>query len=321
MTISKKALIIITILILASILSSCALQFLFEPVSGSYTTPLTPYTVIDTASPELLPDSSPIPSSPSVAQIEKILLWEQDGIEIYADSIVYGGYLGPELKISITNNSDKNIKVYVTDLNVNDYMLVVNNFRAEVLSNKKTVALLDLQEELLDEANIVSIAKIELKFEVDEVIERDGYIVIESNPTTLFTTETITIKTNYFDLVVQEKLDEGLVVYNQNDIRIVAKEFKLYTSYYSLLSFYIENNSASKIRITAKNVTIDDYMMNTYMSNYIIPGKMAIAHLRFTNSELEDAGITKVNKIEFILRIYSFDNDSSIETEIITLEF
>lgn len=313
----KKIVFLLILLVFISILTSCTIRFGFEPVKLNRSSPIYPNTVIESPYPSLLPNESPKPSMPLSAQIEEVLLWEQDGIEIYASSIIYGDYFGPQLKITIINNSAYYINVYDYDVSVNDYMTSYTYFNVKVLSGKKAVGYIDIYDSFLSTANIEYISKIELKFEVSKYNEEYIY---ESNPEMIFVTDAITIKTNYYGLFEQPKFNATNLIFDENNIRIFAEEF-YFDSMYSYLNLYIENNSSDKIVVRQKNASINNYMITGYLESAVVPGKMAIEALSFSTSDLENTGIDKIEHIELVFRIYNYTDESTYESETILINF
>ncbi|MFA7673594.1 MAG: hypothetical protein WCY62_07050 [Clostridia bacterium] len=274
-------------------------------------TPTPTPTPTPTATPT--PTPTPIPT-PAIAQIEKITIFERDGITIEAISLVYDTYYGPSLKLTISNSTEKNINVgaYYT-ISVNDYMMSNYFFSSTISPNKKSIETFYFPKSELEMAEIEIIKKIELIFEVQDA---DTY-------RTILITEPIILKTNLYDSVEQAKLDSGVIVYNENNIKIVAKYLDFSDSIWSNLIFYIENNSTHKISITEKNVSVNGFMMDTIlgMNVTLVNNKMAIASLELSRSKLMEAEITEITEMEFILEIRFDDTYERVETDIIKLSF
>ncbi|MDL2324027.1 hypothetical protein LJC61_02590 [Ruminococcaceae bacterium OttesenSCG-928-A16] len=149
--------------------------------------------------PQPTPESKPVQSAPaasvatpvesepvaSVAEVDATqVLVEQDGIKITYKGIATDGFIGPEVKVLVENDTEKAITVQVRDLSINGFV-VNTSMSADVPAGKKANDTISIFSSSLEENDIKpeEIKDIEFTF---HVFESDGW-------DTLFDTEIITI--------------------------------------------------------------------------------------------------------------------------------
>lgn len=90
---------------------------------------------------------------------------EQDGIKIQAKELVTDGQMGPELKVLIENDTDKDLTIQCRNSSVNGYM-VETMFSAEVAAVKKANDAITFLSSDLEENSITQIQDLELSFHI-----------------------------------------------------------------------------------------------------------------------------------------------------------
>ncbi len=244
-------------------------------------------------------------------KIEETVLLEQEGIKITALEIEDDGILGKNLILLLENNSDKKYTIYVDSMVVNDFM-ISDLFFGEVAAGKKAKEKVHILSESLKDSGINKIAKIELKFRVTE--ENSFESVLES--------DLISIETSEKDSVEDSKLDEGQVVLDQNNIKIIAKEIKPDSLFGAELPIYIENNSDKDISLYLEDVSVNGFMISSLFSSDVLSGKKALDNLTVMWDSLQENDIEEIEEIEFVVRVREKDKfDIILETEPIQLNF
>ena len=87
------------------------------------------------------------------------------------------------------------------------------------------------------------------------------------------------------------------------------------------IKFYIQNDTDKNITIRSENVTVNDFTMDMASFHANVENhKKANAIMELFSSELEENGITDINKIDFTIRCYEEDTYDDIwETDTITI--
>lgn len=244
--------------------------------------------------------------------IEQQVVFEQDGIIVTATGLDFDGFMGPEIKFLIENNTEKNLIVQDRNVSVNGYM-VDTSMSAEVLSGKKSNDSLTISSVSIDDCGIEDIAYIDFSLHIFNDDSWDDAI----------DTEMIHIDTSCADSYAQSYDDTGEIIYENNGIKVVAKGIweDLSLMGPSLL-VYAENNSDDEITIQSIDVSINGFMVETVFSCEIMPGKKAIDTITFMSSDIEENQIESIDEVEMSLHIFRTDDWETIEdTEPIKLEF
>lgn len=229
--------------------------------------------------------------------------------------ITYTGYQAEELfssaclKFTIENNSQKNINVSTLKLNVNGY--TITTFVSEdVPAGKKANMELNLYSTELEKNNIKTIGNIEFSLKC-----------VDDSYNELFTTDTITVT---FDEEAAKQTDDTSnyqLVHEQNGVQVfytgcedegaISKaEFK----------FLVVNNSEKNVRVSADNMSINDYAFSDLFYADCEAGKKTNETITLYDHEAEKNNIDKVDKLEFTLKCIDDNYHTLWETNPITIK-
>lgn len=255
--------------------------------------------------------STPVVSTSNNASITETVVFDANDIKVTAKALNYDGWMGPELVLLIENNSSQNITVQNRNASINGLM-IDPMLSADVAAGKKANETMTIMSSELEQAGIKTIKDIEFILHIfdtetwDEIVDSD-VIVISTDATDYVQT---------FD-------DSGVVAYDENGVKIVAKKLNSSDSFWGAdLYLYIENNTEQDITVQARDVSIDGFMIDPVFSSEIVHGKKAFDSLTFMESDLTDNGITDIKEIE--LKFHIFDTaswDTIKDTDIVTVSF
>lgn len=114
---------------------------------------------------------------------------------------------------------------------------------------------------------------------------------------------------------------EEQVLFDQDDIKITLKSLKDDSIFGPSLQVLVENNSEQSIIVQTRDSSVNDLMVETMFSANVAAGKKANDSITFMSSELEQAGISTIQNIEFKFYIFNADTWSEVlESEVITIE-
>jgi hypothetical protein len=229
--------------------------------------------------------------------IEPQVLLQQSGVTITAQEYVTDSFWGDGIRILTENQSGHNITVGCTALIVNDYM-ITDLFAVNVADGKKDQSVIYFLSSELKAAGIERIGKIEIYFHIYDSDSWDD----------LYNSGCITIQTSDYDNMDSTPDDMGQELYNANGIRIVGKEVDEDSFWGMAVLLYIENNSGRNIVVSCDDLSVNDYMMTPLFVSTVYNGKKAIDDITIFSSELEENGITYLERVEFTLQIR--DNDT-----------
>ncbi|MBQ8497604.1 MAG: hypothetical protein IJ489_09150 [Clostridia bacterium] len=95
------------------------------------------------------------------------------------------------------------------------------------------------------------------------------------------------------------------VIFDKNGIKVTAKGLNKDGFWGPEIKLLIENSSSESIGISAEHLSVNGMMMDNIFSEEIASGKKANSSISFYTSALEEADITIIKDIEFILNIYN----------------
>lgn len=237
------------------------------------------------------------------ATIENQELYNQNGIVITATELNMNGTWGPEIKVIVENNSEKNITVQTRNSSVNGFMTEIG-FSCDVAAGKKANDALTFTSSDLELCGIEKIANVEFSFNVFDSDTWDD----------ILSTDMITINTSANGSYEQTYDTSGDVLYESNGIRIISKGFSMDGIWGPELSLYIENNSGQNITVQATGTSINGFMIEPNMSDDVASGKVNLGGMTFFESDFESNGITDVETVETSFNIFNTESWEDIDS-------
>ena len=243
--------------------------------------------------------------------VAETVLYDVDGVKVTATGYEEG-WTGPEIKILVENNSDKNVLITSDSVSVNGYMMPFAALYAEVAAGKKANETLSLMSSELDRSGI------------DVLAELQFYLQIQNPETweTVATSELLTLTTSAAPYE-QPVDDSGDVLFDSNGIRIICKGLKQDIIWDGTVVFYMENNSGKEISIYAENVSVNGFMQDVGLWSDLRPGTKLIDGMSMIDlSDLEIESIDQIENIEFNLRVVDANTwEDIVTTDVLTLNF
>ena len=243
--------------------------------------------------------------------IAETVLYEANDIKVTATGYE-DGWMGPEVKILVENNSTKNVLVTAESVSVNGYMMPYASLYAEVAAGKKANESLSVMTSELDQAGIETVAEMQFYIKVSDADTWDS----------IASSDLLTLNTSAAGLE-QPVDDSGDVLYEADGIKVVCKGLKQDIIWDGTIVFYMENNSGKPITIYAENVSVDGFMEDASLWSDLRDGTRIVDGLSLMDlSDLELESIDDVKNIEFNLRIINSETwDEIVTTDVITLNF
>lgn len=243
--------------------------------------------------------------------VAETVLYDADGLVVTATGYEEG-WTGPEIKILVENNSDKNVLVTTTSVSANGYMMPYASLYAEVAAGKKANESLSLMSSELEQSGIETLA--ELQF----------YLQIQDPETweTVATSDLLTLTTSAAPYE-QPVDDAGDVLHDADGIKIVCKGLKQDIIWDGTVVFYMENNSGKAVSIYAENVSVNGFMQDVGLWSDLRDGTKLIDGMSMIDlSDLEIESIDEIKNIEFNLRVVDAETwEDIVTTDILTLNF
>lgn len=253
---------------------------------------------------------TPVSQSSISDDVSETVLLDEAGIKITAKSLDKSGWMGPELKLLIENNTDKNLTVQVRNASVNGYM-ISTSISEDVAAGKKANGEITFSNTSLKGAGISTFADMEFSFHI-----------IDDEWDTYLDTDMITVRTAAAETYTYTYDDSGVEIYNNNGIRIVSKGLNSGDIFGKGAVFYIHNGSDQPVKISDRDCSVNGFMLDPNLYIELMPGKHAVDDMDFWSSDLEENEIIDITDIEFSIHISNSDTwDTIDDSDPIVLRF
>ncbi len=244
--------------------------------------------------------------------VQESVIYDDGGIKVTVLSLDFRGWMGPELRFLIENNSEKAIMLQASDLVINGYM-INPIMSAEVEAGEKVNDELTVLNSDLESAGIETIQYFSFNLRV----------IDSADWAKSFNTDTIRIETDANPAFIQKVDDSGTVLVEQNGVRIIMKELLTEQEFWGAeLLLFIENNSGQDISVTVKDVTANGLAVNPLFYADVLSGTKAFAGLGFLENDLKENGIRDIREIELYFNVIDKNNFRTVfKTDKITITF
>jgi len=229
------------------------------------------------------------------------IVHDQDGVKVTIESLtIYTGLssYGAEMIIHVDNNSESSIItkfdwVYANDIRLDSAYLSIRNGSGT------------------NETGVAEFPRYELTERGIDVIGELVFVLEITNETdwTYQYTQPITIQSSVTENIKRPQLATQRFLFEQDDISIsLIDTTDRYIGSTITINLLIENNMEREIVVLASDAKVNDNNIEALASiSSILPGKMAINQISFSNSDLEEIkinDITDIEKLAFDLAIY-----------------
>lgn len=244
-------------------------------------------------------------------KVAETVLYDANDIKVTATGFE-DGWMGPEIKILVENNSSKNVLVTTEAVSVNGYMMPFASLYAEVAAGKKANDSLSIMSSELERSGVATVAEVQFYINISDADTWDD----------IATSELLTLNTSAAGLE-QPANDSEDVIYDSNGIKVVCKGLKQDIIWDGTIVFYMENNSGEPITVHAENVSVNGFMEDAGLWSDLRDGTKIVDGMSLLDlSDLELESIDEVKNIEFNLRIINSETwDEIVTTDVITLDF
>lgn len=233
--------------------------------------------------------------------ITETVLVDEAGIKITAKSLDKSGWMGPELKLLIENNTDKKLTVQARNASVNGYM-VSASMSEDVAAGKKANGEITFSNTSLKGAGISTFADMEFSFHI-----------VDDEWDTYLDTDMITVRTAAAENYTYTYDDSGDEIYNNNGICVVSKGLNTGDIFGKGAVFYFHNGSDQPVTISDRDCSVNGFMLDPNLYIELMPGKHAVDDMDFWSSDLEENEIIDITDIEFSLHISNSDTWDTVD--------
>lgn len=259
-------------------------------------------------------EQSEKPEEPTKTEvtISEAVLVDEAGVKITAKSLATDGFLGPEIKLLIENNSGKDLTFQCRNASVNGYM-VETMMSVDVVNGKKANDSLTFMESDFEVCGIEAIADIEIAFHIFDMANWETYL----------DTDAIQIKTSIADTFEYAYDDSGKLAYEGNGVKIVVKGLAKDESIFGpSLVVYIENTGDKDVTVQARDVSINGFMVDAMFSCDVVADKRAVDTITFMETDLEENEITAIEDVELSFHVFDMAEwETIVDTEVVKITF
>ena len=245
---------------------------------------------------------------------EEITVVDNDECVIKINGIEYDDFWGYVVKVYFENKSeDKTFMFTAQEASVNGMDWPVLCIE-EVAPGKKANEDMNFLDDDLNEL-IPVFTDIEVTFRVYDSNDWSADdVVLETVHLYPFGEENASV-------FVREPQSTDIVLVDNDDITVIATSCEEDSIWGYVVKIYIINKTDLTLMFSADEVSVNGFMCDPYWGKSLSPGKTAFSNMTWSSSDFEDNGITEVEEIEMLLRVYDYDNwlSDDIYNETVTI--
>ncbi|MGM9641761.1 MAG: hypothetical protein ACI3XI_00995 [Eubacteriales bacterium] len=209
---------------------------------------------------------------------------------------------GYTLKVQLENKStDKTYMFSVESAAINGIQCDPF-FATEVAAGKKANKEISFTNSALEESGIEDYTDIELTF---RVYDTDDWMADD------VAKETIHIYPYGEDKVVKyvraSQASDNVIIDNQY-VTVIVTGYEDDDIWGYTVKLFLLNKTDKNIMFSVDDVSVNGYMADPFFAKTVSAGKCAFSSMSWSDTTLENNGITAIKEIEFILRAYDEDN-------------
>ena len=220
---------------------------------------------------------------------------------------------GYTLNAYLENKSaDKTYLYSVTSASVNG-VACDPTFAAEISPGKKANEKINLLDLTLEENGIVEYTDIELTF---TVYDSDDWF---ADPVAKETIHVYPLGEDKAETFVREPQEADVVLVDDESITVIVTGYTEDDFWGYVVNLYLVNKTESTLIISADNVSVNGFMADPLYGCSLPGGKCAFSTMSWTDTALEENGISAVEEIEFTLSVYDENSWEECFNETLTL--
>lgn len=251
---------------------------------------------------------------------KEIIFEEMTAVDNEACAIVLTG-LEPDnlwgftIKAVLENKSaDKNYMFSLENASV-DGVQCPDLFASEVAAGKKANEEISLSDGELKENGVTDFSDIELTFRVYDSDDWSADAVAR---------ETVHIYPYGEENAVvfeREAQPEDVVLIDNENVSVILTGYEEDEIWGYTANLFLVNKTDKNVMFSADDASINGYMVTTLFASTVSAGKCEFTSISWSDSELEENGITEIEEIEMNLKAYDSDDwtGEDLANEIITL--
>lgn len=247
---------------------------------------------------------------------EEMIVVDNDDCTIKITGIDPDNIWGYSLNAYFENkSSDKTYMFSVQDAAVNG---VVSDpfFATEVSPNKKLNDDINFMDDTLEDNGIIEFSDIEITF---KVYDSDDWM---ADPVALETVHVYPFGKENASTFVRESQSTDNVLFDDENVSVIILNYTEDPLWGYTINLYLVNKTDRTLMYSVDDASVNGYILDPFWAKEVQPAKVAFTSLSWSDTQLEENGITEVEEIEMLFRIYDSEDwfaDSLLE-EIVTLK-
>ena len=239
-------------------------------------------------------------SSNNAVTVEETELYNDNNVIVTVTGIEEHALMGPQIKLRLDNNTDKNITLTGDNFVVNG-VTMYGLMSIDVAAGKKANGEITLYSSELELSGIKKIATVSCN---------DAQFYDSDSYETLFDIS-LNIETS-IAVDYQQQIDEtGDVLFQQDGITVTVKKLETNLLGQAVI-LLIKNETGKEIIVNAENVSVNGYTIGGFLYDIICKDTVRFSSLDLMSSELEENSITAVEEVTFSLEVLDADSYSTI---------
>lgn len=209
---------------------------------------------------------------------------------------------GYTLKVQLENKSTDKTYMFSVESSAINGIQCDPFFATEVAAGKKANKEISFTNSALEESGIEDYTDIELTF---RVYDTDDWMADD------VAKETIHIYPYGEDKVVKyvraSQASDNVIIDNQY-VTVIVTGYEDDDILGYTVKLFLLNKTDKNIMFSVDDVSVNGYMADPFFAKTVSAGKCAFSSMSWSDTTLENNGITAIQEIEFILRAYDADN-------------
>lgn len=245
-----------------------------------------------------------IPEEESAEEVkfEEFTAIDNDECSVIIKELDPDNLWGYTIKVILENKSDDITYMFsVESASVNN-VKTDPLFAAEVAPGKKSNEDISFTTNSLKENGITEFTDIELVF---RVYDTNDWMADEA------ARETVHIYPYGEDAAepfVRESSADDIVLTDNDAITAVVTGYDKDDIWGYTVNVYFLNKTENELMFAVEDASVNGFMADPFFATSLKGGKCTFTSMSWSNSSLEENGITDVEEIEFTLRVYNFDD-------------
>lgn len=233
--------------------------------------------------------------------------YEEGGVSVSVTDISYED-VTTKINFEIKNESDGPLRIMTANFSVNGLM-TTDSMLLEIPAKSCKDGFVEISNEWFYKMGIEVIKDIEL---VVKVFDSENHEIMQSN--------VMHIKTDAPWSYVQKFDDSGVVLYNENGVKLSVRTLHKseYSNDYELV-FYAENNTDSAISITSDVVSVNEKSLKPLFVMSLGANKKAVDTMVFYEEDLKLNEIDKISYVTAKFKAFNEQLEVIFETDILNV--